>query len=71
MYESNTKSFFYCENNCEHLNFTEKEQDLQKHKQPHKCLKYNKRIFHHKNHPNLHRLDECKQLEFNFTYEGE
>jgi len=44
---------------CEHLSFTEQEQQKFKVKAPHFCKKYNKRVYHMDLHPLIISLDEC------------
>ncbi len=46
----------YC-GNCRNLSVTELEQTDKK--EPHICLRYNKRVYHYTEHPNIVRLDIC------------
>lgn len=46
--------------NCDECKWIEpKEKDQTNDKEPHICLKYNKRVYHNGNHPYIKPLEEC------------
>jgi hypothetical protein len=46
---------------CSFLSPTEREQDLSRLKKPHICQKYNKHLRNGNYHPNIPKLEICKQ----------
>lgn len=44
---------------CEHLNYTEKEQEIAFGNPSHKCLKYKKKLIHDNYHPRILKCQEC------------
>lgn len=57
----------YCPINCKWLNVTEEEQNSIQQRRgkmiTHVCLKYEKQLYHHQEHPKLHKCEECCKEE--------
>jgi len=53
----------YCKTDCKYLSITEENQNKQKIKDNHFCYKFEIKLFHYLDHPNIHRCEECLEVD--------